>query len=123
MSAYYGWERGQVCNYHQEPNGPVTMRGCVLMEDPVHVPALGGVFVMLDKVEGLVPFHQISSPTIAGRAFRQLSLLPDLVLAGLRLKNRKAIPSQYAPNNGKTARKSTIDPQRSRNSAFPDYWG
>ena len=92
---YYGWQRGQVCNYHRRRNGPVSLRGCVLLEDPIDVPALGGMFVMLDKLPGLVPFRQISAPTVNGQPYRQYTLIPDLVLAGLRLNNRPTIDARY----------------------------
>ena len=101
--SYYGWQRGQVCNYHAKPNGPVTLRGCVLMEDPIHVAALGGVYVMLDKVRGLVPFRQISAPETAAE-HRQLSLVPDLVLAGLRLKNQDPTGGRPPADQGATGR-------------------
>jgi hypothetical protein len=100
--AFYGWQRGQVCNYHTEPNGPISLRGCVLMENPIEIAALGGVFVMLDQVPGLVPFRQISAPTTNGQPYRQQSLVPDLVLAGLRLKNQPSIDPRYLPNYGPT---------------------
>jgi len=79
MSKYFGWERGQVANYHAERNGPVSHADCVLIEDPFYVPAWGGWFVMLDRIPGPVPFRQISAPE-----YRQYSLVPDLMLNGLR---------------------------------------
>ena len=84
MATHYGWERGQTANYHAEPGGPVTIRDCVLIEDPFYVPAWGGWYVMLDRVAGVVPFRQISVPTVGGIPYKQLSLVPDLMLHGLR---------------------------------------
>jgi len=92
VSSYLGWRRGHTCNYHATPNGPIAIRGCVLMEDPIPVAALGGVFVMLDQVQGLVPFRQISAPSCGGESYLQLSLVPDLVLAGLRVPAIVRIP-------------------------------
>lgn len=84
MPAHYGWERGQTANYHAEPNGPVSIRDCVLIESPFYVPAWAGWFVMLDRVAGPVPFSQISVPTAGGMPYKQQSLVPDLMLHGLR---------------------------------------
>lgn len=84
MSTHYGWERGHTANYHSEPNGPVTHRDCVLIEDPFYVSAWHGWYVMLDKIPGPVPFRQISAPADAGgRRYIQSSLIPDLMLHGL----------------------------------------
>lgn len=84
MSAHYGWERGHTANYHEQPNGPVSIRDCVLIEDPFYVPAWGAWYVMLDRVAGPVPFRQISVTRTAGIAYSQQSLVPDLMLNGLR---------------------------------------
>jgi hypothetical protein len=97
MSTHFGWERGQTANYHAEASGPVTVRDCVLIEDPFYVPAWGGWFVMLDRVPGPIPFLQISVPNVDGIPYKQLSLVPDLMLNGLRPPGKSAENRQSTP--------------------------
>lgn len=79
MAAHYGWKRGDTANYHREANGPVSVRDCVLLEDPFYVGAWRAWFVLLDRVAGPVPFVQISAPQQDGTHYSQQSLLPDLL--------------------------------------------
>lgn len=79
MSEHYGWTRGDTAHYHAAPNGPVSIRDCVLIEDPFYVAAWRGWFVLLDRVVGPVPFRQISAPSIDGIQYSQQFAFPELL--------------------------------------------
>jgi hypothetical protein len=89
-----GWARGMQCNYHARADGPVSIRNCTLIEHPFWMSPYGRWYCMLDKVRGIVPLGNISLPRTPGR---MLSLLPDLVKAGLRIRQTRQIPGARPP--------------------------